>query len=142
MITKTIEGREFKLHEKVDITWGAQHRVERFIDSHVLAMMKGGKGEDKEEVFQTMLSNPDQFAEYLQLTENEEETNEIATLLLVTNLEYTELEELSIPTMNALKKEVTAIAGDAADFLNGLGISIRSRLMMSESENQKASVKE
>jgi len=139
MITKkTIGDHTFELRDKDDITWGAQRRVERFIDSHVLAMMKGAKSEDKEQIFDTMLSHPDEFADYLQLTGNEDEVNQIGAVMLVTNLEFPELEELSISTMKSLRIEVEKIVGNVSDFLTGLGINIESKLMTVDSDSLNA----
>lgn len=136
MITKTIEGREFKLREKKEITWGAENRAREFIKKHILeidsnaiGMMKGVKTEGSDVDLDLMLSNPSQLAEYMQAVEEQKEKNTIAAIMLVTNLEYSVLEELQVTVMSELKKEVIAIVKDATDFLNGLGISTQSKLM-------------
>ena len=126
MRTKKIGEQEFTLYNKDEIKYGAKRRVQRFLVSRVLPMMKGANTED--EVFDRMLSNPDQFAEYIQLVQEEEETNDIVTIMLVTNQSYEELEELSIQVMDTLIKEVKKEVGSIQDFLAGLNINIQSSL--------------
>lgn len=126
MRTKKIGGQEFTFYNKDEIKYGAKRRVQRFLVSRVLPMMKGASTED--EVFDRMLSNPDQFAEYIQLVQEEEETDDIVAIMLVTNQSYEELEELSILIMEELTKEVKKEVGSIPDFLAGLNINIQSSL--------------
>jgi len=67
-------------------------------------MMKGVDTE--KDVFNQMLNNPDEFAEYVQLVQEEEETASIVATMLVTDMSFSELEELTITTMDAILKEV------------------------------------
>jgi hypothetical protein len=135
MKTKTIEGKEFTFREKKEITWGAENRAREFIKKHLLeidanmiGMMKGAKIGDPDIEFDQMFSNPKDVAKYMQAIEEQKEKNEIAAIMLVTNLEYSDLEELPVTTMTNLGAEVTAIIKDATDFLTGLGISTQSKL--------------
>jgi hypothetical protein len=79
--------------------------------------------------YDQMFSNPIDFAKYMQAVEEQKEKNEIAAMMLVTNLEYSDLEELPVTTMRTLEEEVNVIIKDATDFLTGLGISTQSKLM-------------
>ena len=126
MITKKIGTQEFTLRDKDEITWGAKRRVERILVARAFAMMKGVDTE--KDVFNQMLNNPDEFAEYVQLVQEEEETETIVATMLVTDMTFSALEELTITTMEALTKEVEKEIGSAKDFLNGLNINIQSKL--------------
>lgn len=152
MKTKTIEGKEFSFRDKNEITFGAENRTKDFIKKHLLkidaymiGMMKGATlgvtvGDMHSELdYDQMFSNPKDFAKYMQAVEEQKEKNEIAAIMLVTNLEYSDLEELPITTMTKLGDEVTAIVKDATDFLNGLGINTQSKLM-TESQTAKQEV--
>ena len=127
MRTKKIGAQEFTLRGKDEITVGAQHQVERFIASRGVGVMKGmTKGG---EALEAMLDNPDEFVGYLQITQNEEETEEYMAIMLSTGLSYAEIEELPIATIKPLLTEVEKeIGGTAKDFINGLNISITSIL--------------
>jgi hypothetical protein len=149
MKTKTIEEKEFSFRDKNEITWGAENRARDFIKKHLLeidanmiGMMKGATiGDARSDIdFDQMFSNPTDFAKYMQAVEEQKEKNEIAAIMLVTNLEYSDLEELPVTTMTKLGDEVTAIVKDATDFLNGLGINTQSKLM-TESQTAKPEVK-
>jgi hypothetical protein len=136
MKTKTIEGKEFTFRDKKEITWGAENRARDFIKKHLLeidanmiGMMKGAKMGDSDIEYDQMFSNPIDFAKYMQAVEEQKEKNEIAAMMLVTNLEYSDLEELPVTTMRTLEEEVNVIVKDATDFLTGLGISTQSKLM-------------
>lgn len=136
MKTKTIEGKEFTFRDKKEITWGAENRVKDFIKKHLLeidmntlGMLKGIDRENPDLSFNQMFSNPEDLAKYIQAVEEQKEKNKIAAIMLVTNLEYSNLEELPVTTMTKLGDEVTTIIKDATDFLNGLGISTQSKLM-------------
>lgn len=126
MRTKKIGTREFTFRDKDEITWGAKRRVERILVARAFAMMKGVDTE--KDVFNQMLNNPDEFAEYVQLVQEEEETANIVATMLVTDMSFSELEELTITTMDTISKEVVKEIGSAADFLNGLNINIQSKL--------------
>jgi hypothetical protein len=149
MKTKTIEGREFTFREKKEITWGAENRAREFIKKHLLeidanmiGMMKGATIGDSDIELDQMFSNPKDFAKYMQAIEEQKEKNEIAAIMLVTNLEYSDLEELPVTTMTNIGAEVTAIIKDATDFLTGLGISTQSKLMTdSKITNQEPETK-
>jgi hypothetical protein len=126
MRTKKIGTREFTFRDKDEITWGAKRRVERILVARAFAMMKGVDTE--KDVFNQMLNNPDEFAEYVQLVQEEEETANIVATMLVTDMSFSELEELTITTMDTISQEVVKEIGTAADFLNGLNINIQSKL--------------
>ncbi|RLG34237.1 hypothetical protein DRN97_03050 [Methanosarcinales archaeon] len=138
MRTKKIGNYEFKFYSRDEITYGAMQRVKRFLMTRVLAMMKGAGKE--EEIFERMFENADKLAEYIQLVQEEEETNDIIAIMLVTNKDYDEIADLPISVIEALKEEVkTEAGGDIAGFLNGLGISISSYLetMFTEEKGKK-----
>ena len=126
MRTKKIGAQEFTLRDKEEITWGAKRRVERILVARAFAMMKGVDTE--KDVFNQMLNNPDEFAEYVQLVQEEAETETIVATMLVTDMTFNALEELPITTMDTLTKEVEKEIGLAKDFLNGLNINIQSKL--------------
>ena len=126
MRTKKIGSQEFSFRDKEEITWGAKRRVERILVARAFAMMKGVDTE--EDVFNQMLDNPDEFAEYVQLVQEEEETDRIAATMLVLDKSFSELEKLTISTMESIFKEVEKEIGTAKDFLNGLNINIQSKL--------------
>lgn len=131
MITKKILGQDIQFFKVDEIKWGAKRRVERFLVSRVLPMMGGANSE--EDIFESMLNHPDQFAEYIQLDQEKEETDDIMAIMLVTNQSYEELEELPIPMMEAITKEVKTLLSQqeiksVQDFLAGLGINIQSSL--------------
>ena len=126
MRTKKIGTQEFTFRDKEEISWGAKRRVERILVARAFAMMKGVDTE--KDVFNQMLNNPDEFAEYVQLVQEEEETATIVATMLVTNMSFSELEELPITTMDSIFKEVKKEIGTAEDFLNGLNINIQSKL--------------
>lgn len=149
MKTKTIGEKEFTFREKKEITWGAENRAREFIKKHLLevdtnmiGMMKGAKISDSNTAidFDQMFSNPGEMANYLQTVDEQKEKNEIAAIMLVTNLEYSDLEELSVTTMLKLSEEVKVIVKDATDFLNGLGINTQSKLTTESPIPQKAKV--
>jgi len=126
MRTKKIGSQEYTLRDKDEITWGAKRRVERILVARAFAMMKGVDTE--KDVFNQMLNNSDEFAEYVQLVQEEEETEKIVATMLVTDMSFSALEELSISTMDVIFKEVEKEIGTAKDFLNGLNINIQSKL--------------
>lgn len=131
MRTKKIVNQEFTFYNKDEIKYGAKQRVKRFLVARVLPMMQGANSE--EEIFGSMLNHPDKFAEYIQLEQDKEETDDIMATMLVTNQSYEELQELSIPVVEALIKEVktglkTEEIDNVSDFLLGLGINIQSSL--------------
>jgi hypothetical protein len=126
MRTKKIGTQDFTFRDKDEITWGAKRRVERILVARAFAMMKGVDTE--KDVFNQMLNNPDEFAEYVQLVQEEEETADIVATMLVTDMSFSDLEELSIKTMDLIFKEAEKEIGTAADFLSGLNINIQSKL--------------
>ena len=126
MRTKKIGTQEFLFRNKEEITWGAKRRVERILVARAFAMMKGVDTE--KDVFNQMLNNPDEFAEYVQLVQEEEETEKIVATMLVTDMPFSALEELPISTMESISKEVEKEIGTAKDFLTGLNINIQSKL--------------
>jgi len=126
MRTKKIGTQEFTFRNNEEVSWGAKRRVERILVARAFAMMKGVDTE--KDVFNQMLIYPDEFAEYVQLVQEEEETEKIISTMLVTDMSFSELEELSISTMELIFKEVEKEIGSATDFLNGLNINIQSKL--------------
>ena len=127
MRTKKIGAQDFTLRGKEEITLGAQHQVERFIASRGVSVMKGLTKEGAP--LEQMLDNPDEFVDYLQITQNEKETEEYMAIMLSTGLSYAELEDLPIALIKPLLTEVEKeIGGTAKDFINGLNISITSIL--------------
>ncbi len=126
MRTKNILGQDFVFFKEDEIKWGAKRRVQRFLVSRVLPMMKGASTE--EEVYDSMLNNSDRFAEYIQLEEDKEETNDLLAVMLVTNQSYEQLEDLSIPIMEELIKEVKKEVNSVPDFLVRLKINTQSSL--------------
>jgi hypothetical protein len=126
MRTKKIGAQEFTFRNKEEITWGAKRRVERILVARAFAMMKGVDTE--KDVFDQMLNNPDEFAGYVQLVQEEEETANIAATMLVTDISFRDLEELTIQTTETVFKEVKKEIGSAEDFLAGLNINIQSKL--------------
>ena len=126
MRTENILGQDFVFLNENEIKWGAKRRVQRFLVARVLPMMRGASTE--EEVYSSMLNNSDRFAEYIQLEEEKEETNDLLAVMLVTNQSYEQLEDLPIPVMEELIKEVKKEVNSVPDFLVRLKINTQSSL--------------
>jgi hypothetical protein len=144
MRTIDIAGVEYKIRNKYEITHKACRRVELLIPSLFFNSFdmekliedsknkeaKGKKKDIEREIFVQLLKNPEKFVEFIQMmTSNIDNSyKDIIAIMLVTDKDYAEVNEMPQMTLIELAKEAKKEIGSYEDFTSGLGINIESSL--------------
>lgn len=160
MRTIEVAGTKYEIRNKYEITHKACRRIELLIPSlffdsiDMEKLIEGieGKGAKKSknknverEIFMQLLKKPEKFVEFIQMMTDSMDNSykEIMAIMLVTDMDYAEINEMPQMALLELAKEAKEEIGSYEDFTDGLGISIESSLdsvlsTMTEMQKSKA----
>lgn len=145
MRTIDVAGTKYGIRNKYEITHKACRRIELLIpslffdsiDVEKLIEDREDKGTKKNknknierEIFMQLLKNPEKFVEFIQMMTDSMDNSykAIMAVMLVTDMDYAEINEMPQMTLLELAKEAKGEIGSYEDFTDGLGINIESSL--------------
>lgn len=145
MRTIEIAGKKYGIRNKYEITHKACRRVELLIpslffdsiDMEKLIEDSEGKGAKKNknknierEIFMQLLKKSEKFVEFIQMMTDSMDNSykEIMAIMLVTDMDYAEINEMPQMTLLELRNAAKEEIGSYEDFTSGLGINIESSL--------------